>query len=302
MFLLPILQEHFSDVKNLEAFHQLARDRAEDLYSHLHNCASDMAASTIHKALRSETFHDFARDRNQRVHKTLFHDVSSLQHLIFLSHYKLEAGTEAALIRTELEQAMRQDSGSLGHCFEEPVFLDSDSLQSLDNLRERVDNTHNLVILLTENVLTRPWVLVELITARRRCTQIIPVSISRIGSQFTFPDDNWFDRFRSGEFLNEEAKDLLEKYQCTLDEVADAIVATFQQIALPYSPHKSKSIRRAEIAAILGRCKLRSGVDIAAYRRSANQRKSVRGSRLKTELWDGICSDTRRGGWQEFGS
>merc|ERR1719498_2086058 len=34
------------------------------------------------------------------------------EHLMFLSHYKVEAGTEAALMRNELEQMVNADKGS----------------------------------------------------------------------------------------------------------------------------------------------------------------------------------------------
>ena len=51
------------------------------------------------------------------------------------------------------------------HDFRSPVFLDSEDLVDLLTLKEHVQNSHNLMLLLTNNVLLRPWCLVEIVTA-----------------------------------------------------------------------------------------------------------------------------------------
>ena len=72
----------------------------------------------------------------------------------FLSHYKIEAATEARWLQRELEEALG-----------ERVFLDSDDLHDLSRLKDHVRESKCLLLLQTRSVLTRLWCLVELVTA-----------------------------------------------------------------------------------------------------------------------------------------
>jgi len=119
-------------------------------------------------------------------------------------------------------------------------------------------NTHNLVLLLTKNVLKRPWVLVEILTARREGVRILLVNVSKPGGSFEYPDDAFYDTLRDGNFLEQDAMDVLARCGCFAEELEEALRAVFQQIAVPYSPHKAKSIRRAEVGAVLKQCKLKT--------------------------------------------
>lgn len=216
-------------------------------------------------ALTPNYIQEFKRVNTDRVHAKLFQRVSRLHHLIFLSHYKVEAGTEAALMRNELELAIAANPGSLGHSFDEPIFLDSDNLQNLEDLVQRVRSTHNLVLLLTQNVLSRPWVLVEMVTAQREGVRLVPVIVSKPGINFEFPDDAFYSRLRDGSLLCEEDVEVLNKAGCSIDDVEEVIRMAFQQIAVPYSPHKASGIRRAEIRALLRTCKLKEDRSKAFY-------------------------------------
>lgn len=249
-WIMPTLQ--LIDVSNLDDLENISQEKWERIVTTL-----DLAHSDI-EALSSGAIKKFRAKNARRTQRTLFHHINRLHHLIFLSHYKLEAGTEAALMRSELERALQQDAGSLGHNFDEPVFLDSENLNSLEDLAERVRNTHNLVLLLTKDVLTRPWVLIEIITAKRVGVRVLLINISKQGSIFNFPDDAWFEKLRSGEFLDSDAENVLRSVNCTLEELEEALREVFMQIAVPYSPHKAQTIRFAEIAAVLKQCRLKS--------------------------------------------
>ncbi|CAM9469457.1 unnamed protein product, partial [Heterosigma akashiwo] len=48
---------------------------------------------------------------------------------------------------------------------DDDIFLDSDNLHKITVLLQEVKNTDNLVVLLTKEILTRPWCLLELWTA-----------------------------------------------------------------------------------------------------------------------------------------
>jgi len=198
----------------------------------------------------------FREANSRKAYRALFHEVSRLHHLIFLSHYKLEAGTEAALMRNELEMAILQDAGNVGNSFDEPVFLDSDNLVSLEDLQRRVQNTHNLVVLLTKGVLKRPWVLVEILTAKKEGVRILLVNVSKPGGNFEFPDEDFFTTL--GETLDNDAIELVKRCGFNMAELEEALRAMFQQIAVPYSPHKASSIRKAEISGVLKQCRLKT--------------------------------------------
>ena len=72
----------------------------------------------------------------------------------FLSHYKVEAATEARWLQQELEAATAR------RCF-----LDSDDLKDLSRLRDHVRESACVLMVQTRSILTRPYCVVELVTA-----------------------------------------------------------------------------------------------------------------------------------------
>jgi len=217
--------------------------------------------STLQRALSPSSIEAFQLRCARGVEATLFHEVSRLHHLVFLSHYKVEAGTEAALMRHELEQAIEEDPGSLGHNFDEPVFLDSENLTNLGELETKVRTSHNVAILLTNGILTRPWCLFEILSARKHGTRVLLVNVSKPGNEFVYPDEDFYERLSSGNALDEPSREMIEKHGYDLADVENALRAVFRQIAIGFSPHKSKDIRRAEINAVLRQCRLKTQND-----------------------------------------
>jgi len=82
----------------------------------------------------------------------------------FISHFKAEGQTEARNLKEMIESRLRRK-----------VFLDSDDLLDLADLCNSVRDSDTLVLLLTRGVLTRPWVLVELMTAFDEGVPVITV-------------------------------------------------------------------------------------------------------------------------------
>jgi len=101
-------------------------------------------------------------------------------HCIFLTHFKKEAGTEAALMQEALTNKIQSDPQNVAHYLEHPVFLDTENLEDLAKLRDHILASRNLVVLLTPGVFERPWCLVEIVTAfkqnRNIVRQVIPTS------------------------------------------------------------------------------------------------------------------------------
>jgi len=252
---LQFLEEVFNDlgVENLEDLQEL------DIQEILSRLPKGRRLKADQRgALCGSSIQKFRDSVKHATHKKLFVEVSRLHHYIFLSHFKVEAGTEAALMRSELEHAIAEDSGSSAHGFDVPVFLDSENLNNLENISTTVRNTHNLVLLLTKSVLSRPWCLVEIVTARREGVNVRLVNVQKPGGvAFNFPDDPFYDALRAGKSLGRDAIDVLDSCNCDLRELEDTLKDCFKQIAIPYSPHKAGDIRKAEVHKLLQQCELK---------------------------------------------
>jgi len=178
------------------------------------------------------------------------------RHYIFISHHKLDAGTEATLMQEALERIIGQDEESPGHHMDAPVFLDSEDLSDLTNLKDHVRNTFNLVLLLTEDVLKRPWVLIEIVTAFQSGIHVVPVEIYKRdnNSPFKYPDEKFYQRLHDGGLLTSADSALIRDEGISMDDLEKALRHVFRKIAVPFSPHKSQNVREAELTDILNRC------------------------------------------------
>ena len=176
------------------------------------------------------------------------------EHFVFLSHFKEEAGTEAALIQSALETKIHEDPEHPANDMVYPAFLDSCNLVDLTKLRETVSKSHNLVLLLTPNVLYRPWCLVEIATALKANIPVVPVEIQRPGLKFSFPDEAFYSALSTGKILSKSGELILQDEGVDMDELVSFVRQIFTKIAVPFSPHKSPSIRQDELDDIIARC------------------------------------------------
>ena len=141
----------------------------------------------------------FLQDAESEFRDSLPDDDGDESYFWFLSHYKVEAGTEAALMRNELEgMLLERDSAAVVR-----IFLDSEDLTTLEVLKDKVRKSDNLALLLTPGVLSRPWVLVELATAFTVGVPIHPVQLTKPGCEFTFPDDTFYESVLDGSIVGE---------------------------------------------------------------------------------------------------
>ena len=99
----------------------------------------------------------------------------------FLSHFKEETAAHARIIKDGLEQRFERSREEAGETCK--VFLDSDNLRSLSELRHCVAASDVIVVLLSPGVLTRPWCLVELITAMERGKPLVGVLCAGLGKK-----------------------------------------------------------------------------------------------------------------------
>lgn len=127
--------------------------------------------------------------------------------LCFVSHHKEDGGEVARLFVDRLRSAMISStdvvrSRAVSRVSAEHIaFLDANNLKDLTALLDFVVYSQNLVVLLTRKVLTRPWVLAEIITAYTNKINFVCVLVDWTSRddlrRFRFPDhfdeaiDNW---------------------------------------------------------------------------------------------------------------
>jgi hypothetical protein len=175
-------------------------------------------------------------------------------HFAFISHYKVEAGTEATLLKDELEIAIGRDPSNPAGDFKTPVFLDSEDLVDLTRLMNHAKGSLALIVLLTPQVLSRPWCLLEFVAAYKSDRPYVPVLLVRPGITYQFPDEDFYESLRNDEIIGVDGRQLIEDNGFNMQEVEEAVRAVFTMIALPYSPHKSAAVRGGEVSDILKRC------------------------------------------------
>ena len=89
----------------------------------------------------------------------------------FLSHYKMEAASEARYLKDLLQRMIDTD-----------VFLDSEDLVDLRDLFDSgVHSSDVLVVLCTEHIALRPWCLCEILEASRGQVPVMPVVLEGKG-------------------------------------------------------------------------------------------------------------------------
>ena len=114
----------------------------------------------------------------------------------FLSHFKLECGTEARLVQQNLKPIIEKNPTADSS---NEIFLDSDDLSDLRNLLQHVMQTKVLVLLQTKSVLTRPWVIIELFTAITSGLPIVALNVQNA---------NPYDYAAASDFLMHFDKDI----------------------------------------------------------------------------------------------
>ena len=99
----------------------------------------------------------------------------------FVSHMKAEASMEARFVQGELETA-----------FGQRIFLDSDDLRTLSDLTTHVRESDVLVLVQSKSVLTRPYCLLELLTACQHGVPIVGVCLSKHSFPYDFNEAQAF--------------------------------------------------------------------------------------------------------------
>jgi len=150
----------------------------------------------------------------------------------FLSHYKMEAASDARYVNDMLRRMLLA-----------PVFLDSSVLRDLrDLITEGVHKSDTLLLLGTKDVLTRPWCLLELLETKRMSIPVIIVVIHNSG--FSLADaQSFIDHFEDqmAEANPEGLSFLRNRLGDNFDELREAVTfaldANWQAEPLVFDPH-----------------------------------------------------------------
>lgn len=158
-------------------------------------------------------------------------------------------------MRTELDQIISDDCVPQTFKAVTSVFLDSEDLTNLEELQDKVRHSQNVLLLLTNGVLLRPWCLIEIVTALRENITIFPVELKKPGASFNYPDKEFYSNLENGDLLDTASIQCLQENGVNLMDVSTCLQRVFKQIALPYSPHRAANIRRIEIDTIVNAMK-----------------------------------------------
>jgi hypothetical protein len=153
----------------------------------------------------------------------------------FISHFKSEAAMEARYLQAELSVLLNR-----------PCFIDSDNLHDLRSLQQHVRDSDVLLLLQTKGVLTRPWCLVELLTALAADVPIVNVVISTGAFAYNFAEAEQFLIELEGklEEANPSASALVtETMGVSMEDAAYELSTTIPQlISINLNPSASKNV------------------------------------------------------------
>ena len=123
-----------------------------------------------------------SRERGSSLDDALSRLVSGHPFACFVSHAKAEAAMEARFVQTWLEKRLSSGKGRA------KVFLDSDNLKDLTQLTQHVKDSAVFILIQSKIVLTRPYCLLELLTAIKHDVPIVGLCLVGVSAQYNFED------------------------------------------------------------------------------------------------------------------
>jgi len=159
----------------------------------------------------------------------------------------------ARILKLMIESHMGAAEGATG-----PIFLDADSLFDLTSLVSHIERSTNLIVLLTNDLLKRPWVIVELVHAVRNGVSLLPVPITK---DFDFRPfiANGSGRKDIASHFDSKAQELFKREGIRMPEIRRALKQMFNVIAQPFYGHCSETVQRAQIFEITRRLSIQQG-------------------------------------------
>jgi len=170
--------------------------------------------------------------------------------VVFLSHFKEEASSEARLLKIMLLQEMAEHGVS-----NDDIFLDSDNLHKITELLQEVKRTDNLVVLLTKRLLTRPWCLLELWAAHQNGVNIVPVKIECRGATRLFEFGPSAEAFKNdlASQVDQTCIEQIVQHGAMVTEIQVAIAELLDSIAVNFNVDASERQQKAQVLDMIDR-------------------------------------------------
>jgi len=168
----------------------------------------------------------------------------------FLSHFKDEAGAEARSVKMALEAYLLRTGGLKPGDME--FFIDSDYLHNLERLMQEVKSSENFILLLSKGVLSRPWVLMEIMTALNAKKKVILIDLEHRTKRFDFGSlEVYKNSFNTAPGVTPRVLEELRNHGFSSDDVQIALEEVFLNIAKPLSLNSgSKDVINAQLGDI----------------------------------------------------
>ena len=162
----------------------------------------------------------------------------------FMSHAKAEAAMEARFVQMQMED--RQAEGKMDSKL--PIFLDSDDLKNLDELEAHVRSSEVLVLCQTEKVLTRPWCVLELVTALDAGVPIVGLTLQGKGYDFAEAEHYLANIDTKLDKINPGGSKLLESKGVNMQEAAHKLSNAIPKIiSMELNTGASRNVLKATI-------------------------------------------------------
>jgi len=211
------------------------------------------------------------------------------EHRVFISHVKLETGDVAGSIQESLIAKFGTGKSS--------VFLDAQEGFALDKLRERVEASSVILVLLSKGYLTRPYCLTEIVTAHKAGLHLISVNVANVAFDFSSPLSIHRNdiSFIQGLF-NDDGWKILSRQGYNVEDVQSAIQWCLNFKGFEYHPLSPLEVREAERTLVFDKVRelLLSDEEIAfpfqleEFQRQKNMRELV-------QLWRANASNLKHG-------
>jgi len=132
------------------------------------------------------------------------------------------------------------------------LFLDTDSMFDLNSITSHVQRAGSHIVLLSEETLKRPWVVIELVHAFRFGIPMIPVPIVRDFDFRPYVGEGAFYVNLEDKY-DASAKALFKQWRIQFREIERCIRCLFNVIATPFYGHASQAVQCAQIVEIARR-------------------------------------------------
>lgn len=160
----------------------------------------------------------------------------------------------AHILQLMMEDWLGTDGGT--------IFIDSERFMTDAFQIDMAKKAFNMVILLTNNILCSPWVIVLMHHASRAGARLVPVQVEQVFDFAKYTNPNFYRNLKDN--FDSDAAEVFGNYNISWSDVAMVFRILFDIISCPFHPHASDNIQFAQAHQIMGRLQQKKG-DLAGH-------------------------------------